>query len=60
MLVLEAERVTPASLISLLGSISHYERSGQLPHLMSWATTGYHGFSDGRGVDSAGNAPGVG
>ncbi|KZV31414.1 hypothetical protein F511_05518 [Dorcoceras hygrometricum] len=28
--VLEAERVTPVSLISLLGSVSHYERSGFL------------------------------
>ncbi|KZV55166.1 pentatricopeptide repeat-containing protein chloroplastic [Dorcoceras hygrometricum] len=28
MLVLEDERVTPVYLISLLGSVSHYERSG--------------------------------
>ncbi|KZV58332.1 hypothetical protein F511_32208 [Dorcoceras hygrometricum] len=56
--VLEAERVTPATLISLLGSVSHYEWSGQLPHLMSWATAGYHGFTAGRGVDPAGSAPG--
>ncbi|KZV43998.1 putative disease resistance protein [Dorcoceras hygrometricum] len=36
--VLEAERVTPVTLISLLGSVRHYERSGLLSHLMSWAT----------------------
>ncbi|KZV24744.1 kinesin-related protein [Dorcoceras hygrometricum] len=58
MLVLEDERVTHVCLKSLMGSVSHYERSGQLPHLMSWATAGYHGFSMGRGVDPDGNAPG--
>ncbi|KZV45508.1 hypothetical protein F511_08011 [Dorcoceras hygrometricum] len=38
MLLLEDERVTPVYLISMLGSVSHYERSGQLSHLMSWVT----------------------
>ncbi|KZV55556.1 1,4-dihydroxy-2-naphthoate polyprenyltransferase, chloroplastic [Dorcoceras hygrometricum] len=47
MLVFEDERVTPVYLISLLGSVSHYERS-------------YHGFITGRGVDPAGSAPGGG
>ncbi|KZV44031.1 hypothetical protein F511_05314 [Dorcoceras hygrometricum] len=37
-----AERLTPVNLFSLLGSVSHYERS-------------YHGFSAGHGVDPAGN-----
>ncbi|KZV14322.1 putative DNA primase large subunit [Dorcoceras hygrometricum] len=69
--VMEAERVTPVSLISLLGSVSHYKRSGRPPY---WGLTpmspgagclvflcmfsGYHGFSVGRGVDPTGNAPG--
>ncbi|KZV30443.1 hypothetical protein F511_21329 [Dorcoceras hygrometricum] len=56
---LEAERVTPVSLISLLGSVSHYERNY---HGFSVGRgvdpAGYHGFSAGRGVDPAGNAPG--
>ncbi|KZV36751.1 Flowering time control protein FCA [Dorcoceras hygrometricum] len=47
MLELEDERVTPVYLISLLGSVSHYERS-------------YHGFTAGRGVDPADSAPGGG
>ncbi|KZV34303.1 protease-associated domain-containing family protein [Dorcoceras hygrometricum] len=42
----EYERVTPAYLISLLGSVSHYERS-------------YHGYSAGRGVDPVGGAAGA-
>ncbi|KZV38068.1 hypothetical protein F511_16088 [Dorcoceras hygrometricum] len=45
MLVLEAKRVTPVSLISLLGSVILYEPS-------------YHGFSAGRRVDPAGSASG--
>ncbi|KZV34530.1 hypothetical protein F511_09268 [Dorcoceras hygrometricum] len=44
MLELEDERVTPVYLISLLGSVSHYERS-------------YHGFTASRGVDPADSAP---
>ncbi|KZV28043.1 serine/arginine-rich protein specific kinase [Dorcoceras hygrometricum] len=47
MLELEDERFTPVYLISLLGSVSHYERS-------------YHGFSAGRGADPAGCATGGG
>ncbi|KZV52863.1 hypothetical protein F511_34089 [Dorcoceras hygrometricum] len=47
MLELKDKRVTPVYLISLLGSVSHYERS-------------YHGFTTGRGVDPAGSAPGGG
>ncbi|KZV47761.1 hypothetical protein F511_23266 [Dorcoceras hygrometricum] len=43
----EDERVTPVYLISLLGSVSHYERS-------------YHGYSAGRGFDPTGGAPGGG
>ncbi|KZV46647.1 Voltage-gated shaker-like K+ channel KCNA (ISS) [Dorcoceras hygrometricum] len=41
----EDERVTPVYLISLLGSVSHYERS-------------FPGYSAGRGVDPAGGASG--
>ncbi|KZV58051.1 hypothetical protein F511_23579 [Dorcoceras hygrometricum] len=41
---LEAERVTPVTLISLLGYVIHYERS-------------YQAYSAGRGVDLAGGAP---
>ncbi|KZV52690.1 hypothetical protein F511_22463 [Dorcoceras hygrometricum] len=59
-LVLEAERVTLVSLTSLLVYVSHYEPSGYLPHLMSWQTAGYHGFSAGRGVDPIGSASGDG
>ncbi|KZV49179.1 hypothetical protein F511_04448 [Dorcoceras hygrometricum] len=43
----EDERVTLVYLISLLGSVSHYERS-------------YHGYLASRGVDPAGGAPGGG
>ncbi|KZV23901.1 hypothetical protein F511_27601 [Dorcoceras hygrometricum] len=39
------ERVTPVYLISLLGSVSRYERS-------------FPGYSAGRGFDPAGGAPG--
>ncbi|KZV31953.1 hypothetical protein F511_39706 [Dorcoceras hygrometricum] len=45
MLVVDDERVTPVYLISLLGSVSRYEQS-------------FPGFSAGRGVDPAGDAPG--
>ncbi|KZV54954.1 hypothetical protein F511_31963 [Dorcoceras hygrometricum] len=45
MLVLEDERVTPVYLISLLGSVSHYERSGCVVHqsnaIIGAVTTGY-------------------
>ncbi|KZV24069.1 carbonic anhydrase [Dorcoceras hygrometricum] len=47
MLELEDERVTPVYLISLLGSVSHYERC-------------YYGFTAGHGVDPAGSALGGG
>ncbi|KZV22382.1 hypothetical protein F511_25895 [Dorcoceras hygrometricum] len=47
MMSVEDEWVTPVYLISLLGPVSHYERS-------------YHGFIAGRGVDPAGCAPGGG
>ncbi|KZV35511.1 hypothetical protein F511_32976 [Dorcoceras hygrometricum] len=73
MLVLEDERVTPVYLISLLGSVSHYERSCCSPY---WGLTacpsgvgfivflcvfsGHHGFTAGRGVDPAGSAAGGG
>ncbi|KZV58645.1 WD repeat domain-containing protein [Dorcoceras hygrometricum] len=64
--LLEDERVTPVYLISLLGPVSHYERSGYLPHLMSWATAGGVidapgiGHTAGRGGNPAGGAPGGG
>ncbi|KZV28757.1 hypothetical protein F511_31224 [Dorcoceras hygrometricum] len=44
-MLVEAERVTPVNLISLLGSVSQYERS-------------YHGYSAGREVDPARGASG--
>ncbi|KZV18980.1 hypothetical protein F511_16972 [Dorcoceras hygrometricum] len=40
-MLVEDERITPVYLISLLGSVSHYEWSGYLPHLMSWATVAH-------------------
>ncbi|KZV23045.1 leucine-rich repeat receptor-like protein kinase TDR-like [Dorcoceras hygrometricum] len=70
----EDERVTPVYLISLLGSVSHYERNvlccspycGLAPCpsragvVCLCVFSGYHGYSDGRGFDPAGGAPGGG